>query len=217
VDGASSDAGVRNALGLRTLPRVDEPPLDAPGLWPPLVDKAPQRGVVSGERPTGSQRALVGSPDPCAAPSLGAAGFRAFVGVQFQISGIDDIPELEVACYPAIEGDAMNVMYRDPDKSIYPDAEQSPVSPLPAGYGKPNIQRTPTRAYRVNSAWIVSCAVAAVIFTALTVFMLQNTEATEFSFLWMHGSAPIGLALLIAAAGGLLLAQFGSLARRRRG
>jgi uncharacterized integral membrane protein len=111
----------------------------------------------------------------------------------------------------------MNVMYRDRDRSIYPDAAQAPASPMPAGYGEPKRQRPRAAPRQVSAAWIVSCAAAAVIFSALTVFVLQNTGATEFSFLWMRGSAPTALALLIAVFGGLLLAQFGSLARRRRG
>ncbi len=110
----------------------------------------------------------------------------------------------------------MNIMHRDHDGPIDPNAAPTPASPLPAGYREPNVQRPSAPPRRVDSAWIVSCAVAAVLFTALTVFILQNTGATEFSFLWMRGSTPIALALVIAVLGGLLLAQFGSVARRRR-
>jgi uncharacterized integral membrane protein len=35
----------------------------------------------------------------------------------------------------------------------------------------------------------------------LIVFMLQNTRSVEVSFLWLHGSVPLALALLIASVG----------------
>lgn len=111
----------------------------------------------------------------------------------------------------------MNIMHRNRDRSIDTKVAQSSASPLPAGYGEPSVPRPHSAPHRVSRAWIASCALASVVFIALTVFVLQNTGATEFSFLWMSGSAPIALALLIATAGGLLLAQFGSIARRRRG
>jgi uncharacterized integral membrane protein len=61
---------------------------------------------------------------------------------------------------------------------------------------------------------------------ALIVFMLQNTRSVEVTFLWMHGTLPLALALLIAGLGSAILAMvFGAaritqlrrLARRRGG
>jgi uncharacterized integral membrane protein len=53
---------------------------------------------------------------------------------------------------------------------------------------------------RVGAAWIGVC-VAALTSIVLIVFMLQNTRRVEVSFLWMHGTLPLALALLIAGIG----------------
>jgi len=52
----------------------------------------------------------------------------------------------------------------------------------------------------VSAAWIGVCA-AALLFVVLIVFMLQNTGTVQVTFLWMHGSLPLALALLIAGVG----------------
>jgi putative membrane protein len=53
---------------------------------------------------------------------------------------------------------------------------------------------------RVSAAWVGICA-ATVMLVALIIFMLQNTRSVQISFLWMHGSVPLALALLIAGIG----------------
>ena len=57
---------------------------------------------------------------------------------------------------------------------------------------------------RTGAAWFGLCA-AALLSVVLIVFMLQNTRAVRIDFLWMNGSLPLALALLIAAAGAALL------------
>jgi putative membrane protein len=57
---------------------------------------------------------------------------------------------------------------------------------------------------RLSTAW-VSIWTATVVFIALIVFMLQNTRRVEISFLGLHGTLPLALALLITAAGAVLL------------
>ena len=57
---------------------------------------------------------------------------------------------------------------------------------------------------KASTAWITWC-VTAVILVGLIVFILQNTERTDVSFLWMDGSAPLGVMLLIAAVGAALI------------
>jgi uncharacterized integral membrane protein len=56
------------------------------------------------------------------------------------------------------------------------------------------------------------CAVA-VVSVALIVFMLQNTRSVEVSFLWLHGTLPLALALLIAAVGSAILTMVVGTAR----
>jgi uncharacterized integral membrane protein len=77
---------------------------------------------------------------------------------------------------------------------------------------------------RWSTAWAAICA-AALALVALIVFMLQNTRSVEVTFLWMHGTLPLALALLIAAVGAAILTmvlgagritQLRRLARRRR-
>jgi len=53
---------------------------------------------------------------------------------------------------------------------------------------------------RTGRLWFGICA-AATTLVVLIVFMAQNTRSVEVSFLWMHGSLPLALGLLIAAVG----------------
>jgi uncharacterized integral membrane protein len=118
----------------------------------------------------------------------------------------------------------MSVLQPDRGKSAAPDgdaplteptdAPQSPVAPRQRG-----VPRT-----RWSAAWVGICA-AALVSVALIVFMLQNTRSVQVSFLWLHGTLPLALALLIAAVGSAILTMvFGTaritqlhrLARRRR-
>ena len=57
---------------------------------------------------------------------------------------------------------------------------------------------------RTGATWFAICA-AALSFVALIVFMLQNTRSVEVTFLWMHGTLPLALALLIAGVGTAIL------------
>ncbi|MGH3678959.1 MAG: LapA family protein [Natronosporangium sp.] len=47
----------------------------------------------------------------------------------------------------------------------------------------------------------------------LIVFLLQNTGSVEVTFLWLHGSLPLAIALLIAAVGAALLTMMVGVAR----
>jgi putative membrane protein len=75
---------------------------------------------------------------------------------------------------------------------------QAPADPLPAS----PTNRVPST--RTSAVWIAICT-AALTFVVLIVFMLQNTRRVEVSFLWMHGSLPLALALLIAGVGSAIL------------
>ncbi|MCW6010905.1 lipopolysaccharide assembly protein LapA domain-containing protein [Micromonospora sp. CPCC 205371] len=65
---------------------------------------------------------------------------------------------------------------------------------------------------RTGAAWFGIC-VAALLFVVLIVFMLQNTRSVEVSFLWMQGSLPLALALLIAGVGAAILTMVVGAAR----
>jgi uncharacterized integral membrane protein len=100
-----------------------------------------------------------------------------------------------------------------------PVTEPADVPETPAAPRQRTVPRT-----RWSAAWVGICA-AALTLVLLIVFMLQNTRSVEVTFLWMHGTLPLALALLIAGVGSAILAMvFGAaritqlrrLARRRR-
>jgi uncharacterized integral membrane protein len=57
---------------------------------------------------------------------------------------------------------------------------------------------------RAGAAW-VGVSTAAVIATALIIFLVQNTQRVAVSFLWMTTSTSLALMLLIAAVGGIFI------------
>jgi uncharacterized integral membrane protein len=74
-------------------------------------------------------------------------------------------------------------------------------------------------------AW-ASVWTATVVLIAFIVFILQNTRGVQVSFLWLHGTLPLAVGLLIAMVAGIMLTlvlgtaritQLRRLARRRRG
>jgi uncharacterized integral membrane protein len=80
------------------------------------------------------------------------------------------------------------------------------------------------RCRAAGSAVWVALIVAAVVFLLL-IFILQNGQRAQLSFLGAHGHLPMGVALLLAAVFGVLLValpgtariiQLRMLARRRR-
>jgi len=62
----------------------------------------------------------------------------------------------------------------------------------------------------MRAAWI-GISAASLTSVVLIVFMLQNTRSVEVTFLWMHGTLPLALALLIAAVSvGILFTVVGT-------
>jgi lipopolysaccharide assembly protein A len=100
-----------------------------------------------------------------------------------------------------------------------PAPERANTPQAPATPHQPSVPRT-----RMSAAWIGICATA-LVSVALIVFLLQNTRKIEVNFLWLHGTLPLALALLVAAVGSAILTMvFGTaritqlrrLARQRR-
>lgn len=82
-----------------------------------------------------------------------------------------------------------------------PDPELPPPPPPSTPAGEP-ARVVPTR---ISAAWAGVCAgVVAVIL--LIIFIGQNTAAVRINFLWLEGSIPTALALLIAGVGGAIVA-----------
>lgn len=81
--------------------------------------------------------------------------------------------------------------------SVSPDAGRSPVDrPVerPAGPGRS----------RVGGLWAV-LVLAAIVLVLLLIFVLQNGQRVQISFLGALGHIPLGVALLLAAVGGALI------------
>ncbi len=90
------------------------------------------------------------------------------------------------------------------------DVPAPPVlTPQPDATPRKAIARAPFRRQtgrtRISGAWVGVIA-GALVFTALLVFILQNTRTVKVSYFTATGSMPLGIALLLAAVAGLLLA-----------
>jgi uncharacterized integral membrane protein len=77
---------------------------------------------------------------------------------------------------------------------------------------EPEQQQDPLRRSRTSSAWI-SVVLLAVVLVVLIVFIAQNTQRVEVSFFGWNGQTPLAVALMIAAAGGLILAAIAATMR----
>lgn len=100
-----------------------------------------------------------------------------------------------------------------------------PTAPSPTAAG-PDASRSagPVPRTRIGALW-VAAIVAALVLLFLLIFILQNSQSVKVSFLGFDGQLPLGVALLLAAACGVLLVaipgtgrilQLRRRARRRR-
>ncbi|MEY9938331.1 lipopolysaccharide assembly LapA domain-containing protein [Streptacidiphilus sp. MAP5-3] len=71
----------------------------------------------------------------------------------------------------------------------------------------PHLRRT-----RLSSAWVATI-VASVVLVLLLIFILENSDQVDVSFLGAHGHLPLGVALLLAAVCGVLLVAVPGTAR----
>jgi uncharacterized integral membrane protein len=65
---------------------------------------------------------------------------------------------------------------------------------------------------RAGGVWI-GLILSAVVLVLLLVFVLQNRQPARIDFLWWAGTLPAGIALLFAAAAGVLLVAIPGSAR----
>jgi uncharacterized integral membrane protein len=61
------------------------------------------------------------------------------------------------------------------------------------------------RRTRISAVWFGVVA-AALVLVLLLIFILQNTRSVKVTYFTVSGTIPVGVALLFAAIGGLLLA-----------
>jgi uncharacterized integral membrane protein len=103
------------------------------------------------------------------------------------------------------KGTVMSTEQRAPSALVEAAPTAATTTPPPVG-AKP-VPRT-----RTSATWLVVCG-GALSLVVLIVFMLQNTRSVEVSFLWMHGTLPLALALLIAGVGVAVLVMVVGAAR----
>src|SRR5688572_28540082 len=94
-----------------------------------------------------------------------------------------------------------------PTKPATPTIEPAAVEPtgpvVDADVGTASSPTSPQRT-RISATWFGVCA-AALTLVVLIIFMMQNTRSVEVNFLWLHGTVPLALALLIASLGTAVL------------
>ena len=90
-----------------------------------------------------------------------------------------------------------------PEQAAPEQAAPPPSHPLP----QHRIKRT-----RTGGIW-VAVGFFAVILLLLLIFILQNGQKVDISYMGMHGHLPLGVALLLAAVCGVLLVVLAGTAR----
>lgn len=95
---------------------------------------------------------------------------------------------------PTVPAEAPTVPTADPEA-----ADPAGAGPDAAGPGEPVVPRSRTGG--LHAGLILS----AIVLVFLLVFIVQNLERVTINFLGFAGSLPVGVALLLAAVGGLLL------------
>jgi uncharacterized integral membrane protein len=83
-----------------------------------------------------------------------------------------------------------------------------PVGP----HAAQSVSRPAAARSRIGGLWVAAVAFALVLLL-LMIFVLQNGQSAEVSFLGAHGNLPMGVALLLAAIFGVLLVALPGTAR----
>jgi uncharacterized integral membrane protein len=91
-----------------------------------------------------------------------------------------------------------------PETAPSRDPEPGPAKPA-APTAPASSAKDPLRSSTTSGVWIAVVALV-VLLVLLAIFILQNTQSVEISFLGWDGNAPLAATLLIATAAGLLIA-----------
>ena len=137
----------------------------------------------------------------------------------------DQPPEESLPAQPSADQPVGAPDYREP--ASIPTTEVEPI-PTPGTTAPPvpvpPAPTAPRMFTRISAAWLGVWA-GIVVVILLIVFIAQNTAGVRIRFLWMDGTIPTALALLIAGVGGAIIAmavaaarivQLRRLVRRRR-
>lgn len=97
-----------------------------------------------------------------------------------------------------------------PQPHTAPDTVTQGAAPASFGGAPPAPEQTSSeprqrvKGTRTGRVWVGVCA-AALITVLLIIFMVSNTHTVQVSFLGLNGRTSLGLMLLIAAVGGVLV------------
>jgi uncharacterized integral membrane protein len=110
-------------------------------------------------------------------------------------------PHADPATHPALRPADVDGPATDPGIPVVPAAppEAPTVRTVQPGKPEPVVRRS-----RSGGLW-TGLILSAIVLIFLLVFILQNQLPVQINFLWFGGSLPVGVALLLAAIGGLLL------------
>lgn len=92
------------------------------------------------------------------------------------------------------------------------DDSARPAAGPPARLAVPRSRRLAVPRSRAGGLWVAGVAFALVLLLLL-IFVLQNGQRVDVSFLGGHGRLPLGVALLLAAVFGVLLVALPGTAR----
>ena len=110
-------------------------------------------------------------------------------------------PHADPATHPRLRPADVDGPATDPGIPPVPAAPpEAPTAPtVQPGQHEPVVQRS-----RSGGLW-TGLILSAIVLIFLLVFILQNQISVQINFLWLGGSVPVGVALLLAAIAGLLL------------
>jgi uncharacterized integral membrane protein len=100
----------------------------------------------------------------------------------------------------------------DPRLDAPPPEPQSPPQPGPQQPGPQQPPHHTIKHTRTSGLW-VAVGIFALVLLFLLIFILQNSRGVDISYLGAHGHMPLGVALLLAAVCGALLAILAAAAR----
>jgi lipopolysaccharide assembly protein A len=92
-----------------------------------------------------------------------------------------------------------------PAPGTAPPADNTAMAPPPEATTAPPAERDPLRRSRASNFWIAVVGFG-VLLVLLVIFILQNRQSVEVSYLGLNGHMPLAAAMLISVAAGLLLA-----------
>ena len=90
--------------------------------------------------------------------------------------------------------------------------DQAPDTPAAGAAASPALPQHKIGRTRISGTWVATIC-SAIVLLLLLIFILQNGRTVEVSYFGAHGHLPLGVALLLAAVGGVLLVALAGSAR----